>query len=280
MKITIDGKRCSGCAICVDVCPQKIYGLVTIPKRRIVIPAAKEKCSGCRTCEEKCPEKAIIIAYEIPKVKPPEEYPPEEGHFLRGNDFSPVAVIVLLNSPYGEVPNEVENAVRVSIESGAALAGTLQTANIGIEKVVANIAANSNIRYLIIFGREVRGHMPGEALKALSKDGIDSNRRIKATRALKPYLLNISTEAVERFRKQIEILELIGIEDPVVLKKAVWTCYQEKPTNFRNYRLHDTGAYPDPPICRKIRWRITRFDLISENEMQFLLDELHTKRSD
>ena len=31
------------------------------------------------------------------KVKPPEDYPPEEGRYLRGNDFSPVAVAIILN---------------------------------------------------------------------------------------------------------------------------------------------------------------------------------------
>jgi len=63
------------------------------------------------------------------KVKPPPEYPPEDGRYLRGNDFSPVAVVVLLNAPYEAVPPEVEKLVRVSVETGAALAGTLQTAN-------------------------------------------------------------------------------------------------------------------------------------------------------
>lgn len=40
--------------------------------------------------------------------------------------------------------------VEVAIESGAALAGTLQTENIGIEKIIANVVANPNIRYLIL----------------------------------------------------------------------------------------------------------------------------------
>jgi len=36
---------------------------------------------------------------------------------------------------------------------GAALAGTLQTENIGIEKIVANIASNPNIRHKYDWGR-------------------------------------------------------------------------------------------------------------------------------
>ncbi len=31
------------------------------------------------------------------KVKPHADYPTEEGRYLRGNDFSPVAVAIILN---------------------------------------------------------------------------------------------------------------------------------------------------------------------------------------
>ena len=35
----------------------------------------------------------------ILKVKPHSDYSPEESPYLRGNDFSPVAVIIILNHP-------------------------------------------------------------------------------------------------------------------------------------------------------------------------------------
>ncbi|MBU4203651.1 MAG: hypothetical protein KKD59_06840, partial [Acidobacteria bacterium] len=79
---------------------------------------------------------------KILKVKPPTDYLPEEGCYLRGNDFSPVAVVIMLNYPREQTPPEIEQLVRLAIEKGAALAGTLQTENIGIEKIVANIVAN------------------------------------------------------------------------------------------------------------------------------------------
>ena len=73
------------------------------------------------------------------KIKPPDNYPPEEGCFLRGNDYSPAAVCVILNRMREETPPEIELLTRVSIEFGAALAGTLQTENIGVEKIICNI---------------------------------------------------------------------------------------------------------------------------------------------
>jgi tetrahydromethanopterin S-methyltransferase subunit A len=76
------------------------------------------------------------------KVSPHQDYPPEEGRYLRGNDSSPVAVAIILNNDADKVPPEVEKLVRAGVESGAALSGTVQTENIGFEKIVCNIVAN------------------------------------------------------------------------------------------------------------------------------------------
>ena len=53
------------------------------------------------------------------------------------------------------------------------------------------------------------------------------------------------------------IVDLINEGSPDVLRQAVWACYQEEPTPFRNAMLCDPGAYPEPPLCGKITWRIT-----------------------
>jgi tetrahydromethanopterin S-methyltransferase subunit A len=206
---------------------------------------------------------------KILKVKPPRAYPPEGGHYLRGNDYSPLAVVVLLNAPREEnkIPSEVSELVRVSVETGAALAGTLQTANIGIEKIIANVVANPNIRYLILCGKEVEGHKAGDALVAFIQNGIDKRRIIIGTTAPTAYLFNIPLKAIERFRKQVRLINLIDVTDPEVVKKAVWACYQEKPTDFRNYMLYDVGAYPEPAICCRITWRIEKPETLEEWEV-------------
>src|SRR4030067_3575189 len=119
------------------------------------------------------------------KVSPVPNYPTEAGCFLRGNDYSPVAVVVLLNAPYGTLPPEVQNAppeieklVRVAVETGAALAGTLQTENMGIEKIVCNVVGNPNIRHLVLCGEEVYGHNSSTAVKSLLANGINEKRTI------------------------------------------------------------------------------------------------------
>jgi len=67
---------------------------------------------------------------KVCKTEPAADYPPEEGCYLRGNDYSPVAAAVILRWRREETPGDIENLVRTAVESGAALAGTLQTENI------------------------------------------------------------------------------------------------------------------------------------------------------
>jgi len=211
---------------------------------------------------------------KVLKVKPPIEYPPEEGCYLRGNDFSPAAVVVMLNYPREQTPPEIEKLVRVTIEKGAALAGTLQTENIGIEKIVTNIVSNPNIRYLILCGTEVAVHNTGDAIRCLLENGVDERRTIVGSKAITPYLFNIPLESIERFRKQVRLVNLLNEMNPEVVEKAVWSCYQEEPTKFQNYILHDSGAYPEPAICCKITWRIKKPQEIEEWEINDILKQI------
>jgi tetrahydromethanopterin S-methyltransferase subunit A len=190
------------------------------------------------------------------KVRPPTGYPPEDGRFVRGNDLSPVAVCVILKWPEDEIPDSIEHLVRVGVESGAALAGTLQTENIGIEKMICNLVANPNIRYLIVCGPESPGHLVGQSIKALSDGGVGEDSRIIASEALTPYLYNIPREMVDRFREQIKVVDLVDVGEPAVVRDAVWACYQEKPTPFRDYELFDPGALAAEPICSRVTWRV------------------------
>ena len=191
------------------------------------------------------------------KVDPHPDYPPEDGRYLRGNDFSPAAVAIILTTDEDKIPQELETLVRVGIETGAALSGTVQTENIGFEKIVCNIVANPNIRYLIIGGPESWGHSTGEALKALIHQGVDEKKRIIGTNAPHPFLFNLSMKMIERFRKQLSVIDLQFEGDPDLIRKAVWSCYQERPVEFRGYSLYDPGAYPEPPLSGKLTWRIT-----------------------
>ena len=194
---------------------------------------------------------------DIRKVDPTDGYPPEEGCYLRGNFYSPVAVVVILRWEREKTPPSIEQLVRVAVESGAALAGTLQTENIGLEKVICNIVSNPNIRFLIVAGPETPGHLVGDAILALEKKGIDDDRRIIGAKGPTPYLFNIPANFVDRFRTQVKVIDLVDEGSPDVLRQAVWSCFQENPTPFKHYTLFDPGAYPEPSLNGKITWRIS-----------------------
>lgn len=219
------------------------------------------------------------------KVKPHPEYPPEDGRYLRGNDFSPVAVAIILNTDADKIPPELENLVRAGIETGAALAGTVQTENIGFEKIVCNIVSNPNIRYLVLGGPESAGHLTGEALKALIYHGVDENKRIIDTNAPHPYLFNLPIEMIERFRKQLSLIDLQFEGDPDLIRKAVWSCYQENPVEFRGYLLYDPGAFPESPLSGKLTWRVTQpwaevlddKERVAKKKAQELMERLRAK---
>jgi len=183
------------------------------------------------------------------------DWPIERGRYLSGNPFSPVAVAVILVTPHDKIPEEIEELVRAGVEKGAAISGTLQTANIGIEKLIVNLISNPNIRYLILIGRE-SGHFTADAVKALFRNGIDEKGYIIGTRAPTAILKNIPKEVVERLRKQIQLIDLSEISGIDILEKAVWSCYQEKETPFeiegRKYLLYDIGPFPEKPLIYRL----------------------------
>ena len=192
------------------------------------------------------------------KVSPHPDYPPEEGRYVRGNDNSPVVVAIILNCDADKIPPEIESLIRAGIESGAALSGTVQTENIGFEKIVCNIVTNPNIRYMIVGGPESEGHLTGEALKSLILYGVDKKMRIKETSAPHPFLYNLPAELIERFRNQLSLIDLQFEGNPDLIRKAVWSCYQEEPVDFRGYSLYDPGAFPEPPLSGQITMRVTQ----------------------
>ena len=135
------------------------------------------------------------------KKEPAAGWPVISGDYIVGDPESPVAVTTLASHIEAEL-------------SGAAIAGPCKTENLGVEKVVANIISNPNIRFLILAGAEVQGHITGQSFKALHENGADPDKKkiIGATGAI-PFVENVPLEGVERFQQQLEIIDLIDTED-------------------------------------------------------------------
>jgi len=191
----------------------------------------------------------VIQNFKCLKI-PSKKFPVEKGNYMLGNEYSPVAVVI---------PRGNHNLIKIAVESGAAIAGHLVTANIGIEKIIANIVSNPNIRYIIIFGMESEGHLAAQSFLSLHKNGIDENGRIIGSTGMTPYIRNLPKEAVERFREQIRyMVNLIGEEDPKLLRKIITACIQEPKNamevtlNNESYLLYDISALDAEPIILQI----------------------------
>jgi len=147
-----------------------------------------------------------------------EEYYPWGGEFTELNPKSCVAV-VLLNIEY--IPPE-----------NIAIYGSLKTENIGIEKIIANVISNPHIRFLIVCGEEIRGHRPGRSLIALSKNGIDKQNKIINAPGAIPYIENLDIQAIDRFQKQIEIIDLIDDKLKENIDEKIKNCIEKNPKPF------------------------------------------------
>lgn len=94
----------------------------------------------------------------------------------------------------------------------AAIAGRLLSENKGIDAMIRFTLGHPKLRRIIVCGRDVRGHGPGQALLSLHENGVDAGGRIIGAAA--PYPILQSSQAdVDAFRKQVAILDMTATVD-------------------------------------------------------------------
>jgi len=139
-----------------------------------------------------------------------EKWPPLAGDYIVVNKNSPIAVVTLATNPKEMVFDNV------------AIVGSLRTENLGVERIITNTLSNPSIRAIIICGEESKGHLAGQALYSVWKNGVDEERKIIGAKGPIPYLENISRDEVIRFQKQIAVMEnMIGVADRSVIQKKI-----------------------------------------------------------
>ncbi len=151
----------------------------------------------------------------------PGSWPPIRGDYRLGDPGSRIAVVTLAS------PLEAK---------GAAIWGPGKTENLGVEKVVANLISNPNLRFLLVCGAESKGHLPGDSILALHRDGIDDEGRIVGSKGAIPFIENLSKEAIDRFQRQVEVIDRIGLVDEAEIEELV-----------REYR-DLSEPFPEPPM--------------------------------
>jgi len=175
-----------------------------------------------------------------------ERWPVVSGSFRTGNPEDPVALVIL-------------GAEEFEDYQGCAIYGSVKTENLGLEKMVANTVSNPNIRYFLLAGEEVKGHRTGNSLKALLENGLDESGRIIGAEGAIPYIENIPREAVERFREQITLIDMVGTTDRETLQQKIFELQRQNPGPLdkpplvfekKSKEKKETPCLPDPGSSR------------------------------
>ncbi|HZO26274.1 MAG TPA: DUF4346 domain-containing protein [Chloroflexota bacterium] len=136
-----------------------------------------------------------------------EERPAIVGDVVFGVMDSPVAVCTL-----GSRALLPDLAGRAEI----AVAGRVFTENVGVERMIQNLAAFEIVRFLIVCGRET-SHRVGETILALHRNGVDGDGRVIGSGAPEPMMPNLTSEQLRAFQTRIQVDDMIGTEDTVAI---------------------------------------------------------------
>ena len=204
-------------------------------KARSLLVEQQYDCFGCEVCYPPLVFSALTPAlgedFAALAVCPSEPvaarrgWPPLPGNYRVLRYQAPVAVCTLMDEGLAAAVAEI-------YEPALSIAGTLQTENLGIERVIQNILANPHLRFLILCGADSEqavGHRPGQSLLALGRHGVNEQGRIIEARGRRPFLKNISPEMIAHFRRTVEVVDLIGLVDPGGVMAAIRACAGRNP---------------------------------------------------
>lgn len=203
---------------------------LTSEDRKLIDPLIKKSkstflpieydCLGCKTCFPGDMGNTLAKAYPELELEPDSRasekifvkerdgFPPFPGNYEVLRYEAPVAICTL-NS------RELISPISKSGASAISIVGSLNTENLGIERVIKNTISNPNIRYFILCGQDSTqaiGHLPGQSLVSLFQNGVDAAGKIIGAKGKRPILKNIDIASIEQFRAQVELANMIGCE--------------------------------------------------------------------
>lgn len=207
---------------------------------KAVFQAKRYDCLGCAVCYPAVAADAFAEAFptagatldlcptEAPQVR--EGWPPLPGNYRVVRYGAPVAVCTL---------NSEALALQVAdlAPEGLAISGPMHTENLGIERLIQNILANPNIRFLVLCGEDTQqavGHLPGQSLRSLVENGLAEDGRIVGALGKRPILQNLAKGSIEAFRSQVKLIALLGELDPQRIAEEVLSCAKANPGAFES----------------------------------------------
>jgi len=233
-----------------------------LARTRAVFTPRSYDCLGCAVCYPAIAANAYGEAFPVESVgldlcptDAPEEragWPPLPGDYQVVRYDAPVAVCAL-NS--GDLVADLAREP----PAGLSIVGTLHTENLGIERVIQNVLGNPHVRRLVVCGEDTRqaiGHLPGQSLLSLFVAGVDERGRIRQARGKRPVLKNVSAAQVEAFRRQVQVVAMIGETNRTTVARAIEEnaasapgIFEETPEDVRVPMMQaaePTRLVPDP----------------------------------
>ncbi len=176
--------------------------------------------SSLRTCNPVCKPLTFM------PIKKTAQLYPEQGEFIIGNEKCSVAVSTLCSDNLPELLTS-----RLGSDNFA-IVGKTHTENIGIEKVIRNTVSNPSIRFIILCGKDSKGHMAGQGMISVFNNGVGYDKRIIGSKGQRPILKNLELTEIEHFRSQVEIVDLMGNEDIAEIERGIHSCLEKNPGRF------------------------------------------------
>ena len=148
--------------------------------------------------------------FKIELIKPDDftvkNWPVQPGDYRVLNATKSIALAVLKGV-------DLDNPDLASLYSKIAIIGNITTENLGVEHLVKNLISNPFLRHLVLWGEDVEGHLPGDALINLLGNGVDKKKRIIGARGARPVLKNLTESEIRHLRRQILVVDMIGRND-------------------------------------------------------------------
>ncbi len=159
-------------------------------------------------------------------------WPVTSGSYILGDPLATIAVCTLTS------PELMQPLARLP---GVAIAGSIYTPNLGIEKIIRNVTANRALRFLVLCGKESPIFYPAQALRALLTVGITPDKLIIDAQGPLPILKNLPSAQIAAFCRQIELVDCTGTTDLVVLANHIQALALTKRSPFAERWEQDAG---------------------------------------
>ncbi len=211
----------------------EVLGQVVVSARSR-LQEIKYDCLGCELCFPAIAINALGVegdACPSEPVEAREGWPALPGAYTVLRFHAPVAVCTLTNEA-------LMQEIAAVADPNLAIVGTLQTENLGIERLILNTVANPNVRFLILCGEDSRqpvGHLPGATLLALAGSSVDKNLRIIGAPGKRAVLRNITREAIDYFRRTVELVDLIGEKSARRVIEVASSCAAKNPGQAQKF---------------------------------------------